>query len=79
MRSVSISVTEAARNFADCINRVRYQGVSFILHKNDTAVARIVPVDERKSKDKDELELSPDETESPESARKRRLLERDIW
>jgi antitoxin (DNA-binding transcriptional repressor) of toxin-antitoxin stability system len=43
MRSVSISVTEAARNFADCINRVRYQGTSFILHKNGVAVARIVP------------------------------------
>lgn len=43
MRSVSISVTEAARNFADCINRARYQGTSFILHKNGMAVARIVP------------------------------------
>ena len=36
-------MTEAARNFADCINRVRYQGTSFILHKNGVAVARIVP------------------------------------
>jgi len=43
MRSITISVTEAARNFADCINRVRYQGISFILHKNGVAVARIVP------------------------------------
>ena len=43
MRSVSISVTEAARNFADCVNRARYQGTSFILHKNGVAVARIVP------------------------------------
>lgn len=43
MRSVSISVTEAARNFADCINRARYQGTTFILHKNGVVVARIVP------------------------------------
>jgi antitoxin (DNA-binding transcriptional repressor) of toxin-antitoxin stability system len=43
MRSISISVTEAARNFADCVNRARYQGTSFILHKNGVAVARIVP------------------------------------
>jgi antitoxin (DNA-binding transcriptional repressor) of toxin-antitoxin stability system len=43
MRSVSISVTEASRNFADCINRARYQGTTFILHKNGVAVARIVP------------------------------------
>jgi antitoxin (DNA-binding transcriptional repressor) of toxin-antitoxin stability system len=43
MRSVSISVTEASRNFADCINRARYQGTTFVLHKNGVAVARIVP------------------------------------
>ena len=44
MRTVSISVTEAARNFADCVNRVRYQGASFVLLKNGVPVARIVPV-----------------------------------
>lgn len=38
-----ISVTEAARNFSDCINRARYQGVTFILQKNGVPVARIVP------------------------------------
>lgn len=48
MKTVSISVTEAARNFADCINRARYQGTIFILHKNGTPVARIVP-EERKA------------------------------
>jgi len=36
-------VTEAARNFADCINRARYQGTTFVLHKNGVPVARIVP------------------------------------
>jgi antitoxin (DNA-binding transcriptional repressor) of toxin-antitoxin stability system len=40
-----ISVTMAARMFADCVNRVRYQGVSFLLKKNGISVARIVPVD----------------------------------
>jgi prevent-host-death family protein len=48
MRTVSISVTEASRNFADCVNRVRYQGTTFILHKNGVPVARLVP--EPKSK-----------------------------
>jgi prevent-host-death family protein len=43
MREQSISVTEAARNFADCINRARYQGTTFVLHKNGVPVARIVP------------------------------------
>ena len=43
MREQSISVTEASRNFADCINRARYQGTTFLLHKNGVPVARIVP------------------------------------
>ncbi|MFZ0392925.1 MAG: type II toxin-antitoxin system Phd/YefM family antitoxin [Terracidiphilus sp.] len=47
MKTVSISVTEASRNFADCVNRARYQGTTFILHKNGSPVARLVP-EERK-------------------------------
>jgi prevent-host-death family protein len=47
MSEQSISVTDAARNFADCINRARYQGTTFVLHKNGVPVARIVP-EERK-------------------------------
>jgi prevent-host-death family protein len=43
MSTKAISVTEAARNFADCVNRVRYQGTSFVLEKNGVPVARIVP------------------------------------
>jgi antitoxin (DNA-binding transcriptional repressor) of toxin-antitoxin stability system len=44
-----ITVTEAARNFADCINRAYYQGTTFVLHKNGVPVARIVPENEKKS------------------------------
>jgi prevent-host-death family protein len=43
MKKKVISVTEAARKFADCVNRVRYQNVSFVLLKNGTPVARLVP------------------------------------
>ncbi len=43
MDAIPISVTEASRNFADCVNRARYQGISFILLKGGTPVARIVP------------------------------------
>src|SRR5271156_994204 len=46
MRKV-ISVTEAARNFADCVNRAHYQNVTFILLKNGTPVARLVPDNEK--------------------------------
>jgi len=43
MREKSISVTDASRNFADCVNRVRYQNATFILHKNGEPVARLSP------------------------------------
>jgi antitoxin (DNA-binding transcriptional repressor) of toxin-antitoxin stability system len=40
-----ISVTEASRNFADCVNRAHYQGMAFTLLKNGVSMARIVPVE----------------------------------
>jgi prevent-host-death family protein len=43
MKKTVISVTDAARNFADCVNRVRYQNMTYILLKNGTPVARLVP------------------------------------
>ena len=57
MTEKAISVTEAARNFADCINRAHYQGVTFVLHKNGVPVARIVP-EEAKSRNGRELALA---------------------
>ena len=48
MKKTVISVTEAARNFADCVNRVRYQNVTFVLLKNGTPVARLVPEREKR-------------------------------
>jgi prevent-host-death family protein len=68
MSTKTISVTEAARNFADCINRARYQGTTFVLHKNGVPVARLVP-EEQKSRTAFELaealakvRLSPEES-----------------
>jgi len=43
MKKTPISVTDAARNFADCINRVRYQNMTFVLLKNGRPVAWLVP------------------------------------
>ena len=43
MKERAISVTEASRNFAECINRVRYQGISYLLLKNGAPVARLIP------------------------------------
>jgi hypothetical protein len=42
-----ISVTEAARNFADCVNRAHYQNITFVLLKNGSPFARLVPDDEK--------------------------------
>lgn len=47
MKKKVISVTEAARNFADCVNRVHYQNITFVLLKNGSPVARLVPDDEK--------------------------------
>ncbi len=47
MKTTTISVTEAARNFADCVNRAHYQDVTFVLLKNGSPVARLVPDAER--------------------------------
>lgn len=43
MKKVPISVTEAARNFADCVNRAHYQNVTFVLFKNGVPVAQLAP------------------------------------
>jgi antitoxin (DNA-binding transcriptional repressor) of toxin-antitoxin stability system len=47
MRKTRISVTEAARNFADCVNRAHYQNTTFVLLKNGSPVARLVPDNEK--------------------------------
>jgi len=38
-----LTVTEAARNFADCVNRAHYQNQTFVLLKNGVPFARLVP------------------------------------
>jgi len=66
MRKSSISVTEAARNFADCVNRAHYQNVIFILLKNGSPVARLVPDGERICASRDLAEALA-KTELPEA------------
>jgi len=43
MNELPLTVTEAARNFADCVNRAHYQGQAFLLLKNGVPFARLVP------------------------------------
>ena len=47
MPKKTISVTEAARNFADCVNRAHYQNVTFVLLKNGQPFARLGPETEK--------------------------------
>ncbi len=47
MRKTLISVTDASRNFADCVNRAHHQNVTFVLLKNGSPVARLVPDNEQ--------------------------------
>jgi antitoxin (DNA-binding transcriptional repressor) of toxin-antitoxin stability system len=47
MKKAVITVTAAARNFADCVNRAHYQNTAFILVKNGKPVARLEPAHEK--------------------------------
>ncbi|MFZ0959752.1 MAG: hypothetical protein WAO35_02525 [Terriglobia bacterium] len=47
MSKTAISVTDAARNFADCVNRAHYQNVTFVLLKNGSPFARLGPDNEK--------------------------------
>jgi antitoxin (DNA-binding transcriptional repressor) of toxin-antitoxin stability system len=47
MARAVITVTEAARNFSDCVNRAHYQNTTFVLLKNGLPMARLVPNDEK--------------------------------
>jgi len=89
MKKTRISVTEAARNFADCVNRVHYQQLSFVLLKNGVAVARLVPGNEKvclgraAAQALAEVELSPDEAKAwrrdLQAARKQLRAPSDKW
>jgi antitoxin (DNA-binding transcriptional repressor) of toxin-antitoxin stability system len=67
MKENFISVTEAARNFADCVNRAHYQHVTFVLLKNGTPFARLVPDNARVCCGRDLAEVLA-KTELPEEA-----------
>lgn len=69
MKEETISVTEAARNFADCINRAHYQDVTFVLLRNGEPVARIVP-DGKKRRTNAELAKALAEVDLPEAEAK---------
>ncbi len=66
MKKTNITVTDAARNFADCVNRVHYQNVTFVLLKNGEPFARLVPDNEKVCDGRDLAEALA-KTDLPES------------
>jgi antitoxin (DNA-binding transcriptional repressor) of toxin-antitoxin stability system len=89
MRKTTISVTDAARNFADCVNRAHYQNVTFVLLKNGSPVARLVPDNEKVCTGRDlggavaKVELPDDEAAAwhrdVQTARKTLKAPADKW
>jgi antitoxin (DNA-binding transcriptional repressor) of toxin-antitoxin stability system len=89
MKKTTITVTEAARNFADCVNRAHYQNQSFVLLKNGKPVARLIPEPEKVCTGADlvkaleKVDLKPEEArawhEDLVAARKARKPQRDKW
>jgi antitoxin (DNA-binding transcriptional repressor) of toxin-antitoxin stability system len=77
MKKTSISVTEAARHFADCVNRAHYQNVTFVLLKNGAPFARLTPDEEKVCTGRD-LAEALDKADLPEDEAKawRRDLQR---
>ena len=70
MKKAAITVTEAARNFADCVNRAHYQKMSFVLLKNGKPVARLVPENEKGCTGRDLVEALDGVELSADEARK---------
>ena len=70
MKKTAISVTEAARNFSNCLNRAHYQNVTFVLLKNRTPFALLTPVHEKVCSGQDlakalaNIELPQDEAQA---------------
>lgn len=82
-------MTEAARNFADCVNRAHYQGMTFVLYKNGVPVARIVPEAQKDSTGRSiaealaKVRLSAEESAAwrrdLEEARRNLIPQKDKW
>jgi prevent-host-death family protein len=67
MKESTLTVTEASRNFADCVNRAYYQGATFVVTKNGVPFARIGPPEQKRCTGKElaealkEVRLSDEE------------------
>ena len=89
MGKTTISVIQAARNFSDGVNRPHYQNMTFVLPKNGSPVARLVPDQEKVCLGRDlaemlvGLKLTGEESSAwqsdLEAARKNLQAQADKW
>ena len=89
MSETIITVTEAARSFADCVNRAHYQNQTFVLLKNGVPFARLGPAGRPVCRGSDlaealaSAELTDDEARAwnrdLEAARKKLKAPADKW
>jgi antitoxin (DNA-binding transcriptional repressor) of toxin-antitoxin stability system len=89
MKEKTITVTEASRNFADCVNRAHYQKTTFVLLKNGVPFARLIPEEGKKCTGPElaaalsEAALSPEEasawSQDLKTARKTLKAPADKW
>jgi antitoxin (DNA-binding transcriptional repressor) of toxin-antitoxin stability system len=54
---VTVSATDAARRFSDLINRVCYEGETFVVERGGRAICQIAPVETRRCTGADLLAL----------------------
>ena len=40
---IEITSTKAARHFGDCLSRVKYRGDTFVITRNEEAIAELIP------------------------------------
>ena len=84
---IKVTATEAARTFADLLNRVRYRGESFVVERAGEPVCRISPATARRCTLADLVRVveslrpaGPGFADAVEKARKRQpKLPRNPW
>jgi antitoxin (DNA-binding transcriptional repressor) of toxin-antitoxin stability system len=64
--SQTVTATEAARNFSDLLNRVRYGGETFVILRGGEAVGQLAPVETNQAPTFRELLVMLKEMEWPD-------------
>ena len=74
----AVSATHAARNFASLVNRVREEGVAYVVERSGKPVAEIRPVEDRVVTLREFVALFPAEERRPTDEEYLRAVEEGI-